>query len=45
MLNRHIEALLREVGPEPEICKYEQMREKPGPFYQDDKWYESADGQ
>ena len=33
------------LGPEPEICKYEQLREKPGPFYQDDKWYESADGQ
>jgi ectoine hydroxylase-related dioxygenase (phytanoyl-CoA dioxygenase family) len=33
------------LGPEPEICKYEQLRQKPGPFYQDDKWYESADGQ
>lgn len=26
------------LGPEPEICKYEQLREKPGPFYVDDDW-------
>ena len=45
MLKRHIEPLLREVGPEPEICKYEQMREKQGPVYRDDKWYESTDRQ
>ena len=22
-----------QLGPEPEICKYEQLRERPGPFY------------
>lgn len=27
------------VGAEPEICKYEQLREKPGPFYIEDDWY------
>ena len=27
------------LGAEPEICKYEQLKEKPGPFYSDDKWY------
>jgi ectoine hydroxylase-related dioxygenase (phytanoyl-CoA dioxygenase family) len=27
------------LGPEPQICKYEQLREKPGPFYSEDKWY------
>jgi ectoine hydroxylase-related dioxygenase (phytanoyl-CoA dioxygenase family) len=29
------------LGETPEICKYEQLREKPGPFYADDKWYEA----
>ncbi|MCC7050103.1 MAG: phytanoyl-CoA dioxygenase family protein [Alphaproteobacteria bacterium] len=27
------------LGPVPEICKYEKLREKPGPFYEDSKWY------
>lgn len=26
------------LGPEPEICKYEQLREKPGPFYVEEDW-------
>jgi ectoine hydroxylase-related dioxygenase (phytanoyl-CoA dioxygenase family) len=26
------------LGPEPEICKYEQLREHPGPFYLDEDW-------
>jgi phytanoyl-CoA hydroxylase len=30
------------LGPEPEICKYEQLRERPGPFYIDDNWTEEA---
>jgi hypothetical protein len=32
------------LGSEPEICKYEALREKPGPFYDENKWFESADG-
>ena len=32
------------LGPEPEVCKYEALREKPGPFYDHNKWFESADG-
>jgi ectoine hydroxylase-related dioxygenase (phytanoyl-CoA dioxygenase family) len=32
------------LGPEPEICKYEALREKPGPFYDENKWFESTDG-
>ena len=28
------------LGDEPVLCKYEQLFEKPGPFYIDDKWYE-----
>jgi ectoine hydroxylase-related dioxygenase (phytanoyl-CoA dioxygenase family) len=27
------------LGPEPQICKYEQLHSKPGPFYSEDKWY------
>jgi ectoine hydroxylase-related dioxygenase (phytanoyl-CoA dioxygenase family) len=27
------------LGPEPRICKYEQLHTRPGPFYSDDKWY------
>ena len=27
------------LGDEPVVCKYEQLHEKPGPFYSDDKWY------
>ncbi len=23
----------------PKICKYEKLRENPGPFYEDSKWY------
>jgi ectoine hydroxylase-related dioxygenase (phytanoyl-CoA dioxygenase family) len=30
------------LGPEPEICKYEQLKEKPGPFYIEDNWTEEA---
>ena len=30
------------LGATPEICKYEQLREKPGPFYIDDTWSEEA---
>lgn len=30
------------LGPEPEICKYEQLREKPGPFYIEPTWTEEA---
>jgi phytanoyl-CoA hydroxylase len=30
------------LGPEPEICKYEQLRERPGPFYIEDDWTEEA---
>jgi len=26
------------LGHEPEICKYEQLRERPGPFYIEDDW-------
>ena len=28
------------LGAEPVLCKYEQLREKPGPFYSDNTWYE-----
>lgn len=27
------------LGDAPQICKYERLHEKPGPFYLDDKWY------
>ena len=30
------------LGAEPEICKYEQLRERPGPFYLEDDWTEEA---
>jgi phytanoyl-CoA hydroxylase len=30
------------LGPEPEICKYEELREKPGPFYIEPDWTEEA---
>jgi len=30
------------LGAEPEICKYEQLREKPGPFYIEPTWTEEA---
>lgn len=30
------------LGPTPEICKYEQLREKPGPFYIESDWTEEA---
>ncbi len=32
------------LGAEPVICKYEQLIEKPGPFYDESKWFESSDG-
>jgi phytanoyl-CoA hydroxylase len=30
------------LGPEPEICKYEQLRERPGPLYIEADWTEEA---
>ncbi len=30
------------LGAEPEICKYEQLRERPGPFYIESDWTEEA---
>ena len=30
------------LGAEPEICKYEQLRERPGPFYEESSWTEEA---
>ena len=27
------------LGDEPVLCKYEQLCEKPGPFYSKDNWY------
>lgn len=30
------------LGPEPEICKYEQLHERPGPFYVEPDWTEEA---
>jgi ectoine hydroxylase-related dioxygenase (phytanoyl-CoA dioxygenase family) len=30
------------LGAEPEICKYEQLRERPGPFYIEANWTEEA---
>jgi ectoine hydroxylase-related dioxygenase (phytanoyl-CoA dioxygenase family) len=28
------------LGDEPVLCKYEQLYEKPGPFYDENRWYE-----
>ena len=33
------------LGPEPEICKYEQLRARPGPFYIEPDWTEEAQAQ
>lgn len=30
------------LGAEPEICKYEQLRERPGPYYIESDWTEEA---
>ena len=30
------------LGPEPQICKYEELRERPGPFYIEQDWTEEA---
>jgi ectoine hydroxylase-related dioxygenase (phytanoyl-CoA dioxygenase family) len=30
------------LGAEPEICKYEQLRERPGPFYVESDWTDEA---
>ena len=30
------------LGPEPQICKYEQLRERPGPFYVEADWTEEG---
>jgi hypothetical protein len=27
------------LGAEPALCKYEQLLEKPGPFYSENTWY------
>jgi hypothetical protein len=32
------------LGTEPEICKYEQLRERPGPFYIESDWTGEAAG-
>jgi ectoine hydroxylase-related dioxygenase (phytanoyl-CoA dioxygenase family) len=32
------------LGAEPEICKYEQLRVRPGPFYIESDWTEEAAG-
>jgi ectoine hydroxylase-related dioxygenase (phytanoyl-CoA dioxygenase family) len=32
------------LGVLPEICKYEQLHENPGPFYDESRWFEGADG-
>jgi phytanoyl-CoA hydroxylase len=30
------------LGPEPQICKYEELHERPGPFYIESGWTEEA---
>jgi ectoine hydroxylase-related dioxygenase (phytanoyl-CoA dioxygenase family) len=30
------------LGPEPQLCKYEALRERPGPFYIEEDWTEEA---
>jgi ectoine hydroxylase-related dioxygenase (phytanoyl-CoA dioxygenase family) len=30
------------LGPEPEVCKYSELRERPGPFYVESEWTEEA---
>jgi ectoine hydroxylase-related dioxygenase (phytanoyl-CoA dioxygenase family) len=30
------------LGAEPQVCKYEQLRERPGPFYIESDWTEEA---
>jgi phytanoyl-CoA hydroxylase len=30
------------LGPEPEICKYSELRERPGPFYIESDWTEEG---
>jgi ectoine hydroxylase-related dioxygenase (phytanoyl-CoA dioxygenase family) len=32
------EGISTPLGSEPEICKYEQLRERPGPFYIEEDW-------
>jgi len=27
------------LGPEPQLCKYEKLHERPGPFYVEDDWF------
>lgn len=27
------------LGPEPQVCKYLELHERPGPFYEDSRWY------
>jgi hypothetical protein len=33
------------LGPEPQICKYEQLHERPGPFYIESNWTEESVGE
>jgi ectoine hydroxylase-related dioxygenase (phytanoyl-CoA dioxygenase family) len=30
------------LGPQPQLCKYEQLHERPGPFYIEADWTEEA---
>ncbi len=32
------------LGAEPQICKYDQLRERPGPFYIEEDWTEESRG-
>jgi ectoine hydroxylase-related dioxygenase (phytanoyl-CoA dioxygenase family) len=34
----------RPLGAEPQLCKYEQLRERPGSFYIEEDWTEEAEG-
>ncbi len=27
------------LGPEPQVCKYLELHQRPGPFYEDERWY------
>ena len=36
------EGISTPLGAEPEICKYDQLRERPGPFYIEEDWTEEA---
>jgi len=36
------DAVSTPLGAEPQVCKYEQLRERPGPFYVESDWTEEA---